>query len=276
MENLLDKEYLHNGTGEIYRELWGNIYTISNYLKPLGGFWTIPYSEEYFSDWMDYLYDTDKTRFDIARNKENVLVRLKNNTKLLIVNDKNDYKNLKDSGLIITLDKPIRKLVGYNYVDIYEMLDYESISKIYDALYINPWINNSLYSYSVKTMLIMNPDIIDYYKKVLINYDIEDSTLLDIEDKRKINDLDNNYMKLYKYVNKLFNDIIKEYNINDEYDIEIFKKTLLKSIINNDTMTNLINEKLNKEYVLKVMINNIIINYKNNRTKKLIKNKFTL
>ena len=273
MNNLLDNEYLHNGTSIIYKELWSKIRMLpldSQYIKPIGGFWTIPYYQNY-SEWIDYLFYHKKEEYYEAIKNDNLLIKLNNNSKLLTISDSNDFKNLRDSKLTLKLNTPIHILNYFDYVNIYEIPDYEKISELYDAVYVKPCSDQSLLPYSVSTMLITNPNAIDYFKPIKIDYYEEDasiySTVKSIGEPQKIQDLEENYIRLVEIIK---NDLLKMITSNNKVCIDELETTLKNKYINNEDTMNLIRKDIDKLHAIRTIINNLMVDIKKEE-KKLLK-----
>ena len=272
MENLLDKEYLHNGTDIIYKELWNKIYmnpANGNYTKPIGGFWTVPFYECY-SEWLDYLYTHDKSMYYNALIKNNLIVKLKNNTKILIIDNENDFKNLKDSNLTIKLNQPIPILKFYDYVNIDEIPDYEKLADLYDAVYVNHNSDDALFLFSVKTMLIINPNSILYYKPVSLTNDEEgEMEILSIGKEETIKPLNRDYYELVSLIKKDFEPLINSITSLD--DLKRIKELIHNKYFNNNYLEYLKGENISISDVVKVIINNIEVDNKDIIRKQLKK-----
>ena len=269
MNKFLDSEYLHNGTNEIYKEMWKKPHVSfdKHFIKPVGGLWTIPYKDYDLNDWMSFLKYNDSDFYDISIGKDNIIVKLKDTTKLLVIEDKNDFKNLKDSGLTKRIDFDYETYNVFRKIIINEILDYNKLLPFYDAIYINPNSDDSLSNFSVYTMLILNPDIIDYYTPIEIDYYNE--KVISIGEKKMIKDLCDEYKKLNEEVKKSFLKKIDDYQKDDINTLFEIKKELQN--IYSKLNFNIYN--INKLALLKIMILNIMSDYTEN--KRLIKNKFT-
>ena len=271
MENLLDKEYLHNGTDIIYKELWNKIYMNpenSNYAKPVGGFWTVEYNET-FSEWIDFLYDRKRSMYYDAVNKKNLILKLKDKSKILTIKDKNDYKNLLNSGLIMKLDTPIKQANIFGYDIIEEIPDYYKIEELYDALYVTPYGDTSLNTFAVNTMLILNPDAIDYFKRIEFLYTTEDDIcsmeVKTIGKKEKIKQITDNYYKLFNLIENEFINKIKS-----SKDLNTIRNILIKEFNSNDKIDLLIRNGIEKTIIIRSIIHNIETKHKD-EIKRLIK-----
>ena len=260
MESLLEKEYFHFGTDNIRKELWLNLYmqtTYYNYSKPVGGLWCSKQNDYILCDWLLYIEDMSQTRHgynydDYVYNKKSSLIKFKNDAKLLTISNENDFKNLKDSGLIKKLEEPIRISNRFDFIYVYELPDYEKIKKIYDLLYVDTFTDKSLYQYSVDTMLAINSDAIEYYRPLKCDY-IE-RQILSIGDKCTIADPSQDYSLLLKYLREIIISKVKQFNDNELYEI---KKKLLKLTLNDKDIIKLIPYNIDKEHALRVAIMNV-------------------
>ena len=259
MNNLLEKEYFHFGTDKIKRELWLNLYMqtkYSNYSKPIGGLWCSKQNKYILCDWLLYIEDMRKSRQDhnyddYVRNKKSSLIKFKEDAKLLTISNKNDFKNLKDSGLIKKLKEPIRIFDIFDFIYITEIPDYEKIKKLYDLLYVDTFTDKSLYQYSVNTMLAINPDAIEYYKPLKCDY--TERRIIEIGDKYTIGKLSNDYSLLLKHIKEIIISKAKYFNDNDLYEM---RKELLKLLLNDKNIIKLIPSDIDKDHALKVAIVN--------------------
>ena len=274
MEELLKHEYLHNGNDIIYKELWNRLYMNPmnhNYIKPVGGLWSVRYNEN-FSEWMDFLFERRPEMYECAKYKNNLLFRLKELSKILIINNENDYKNLKDSGLVIKLDKPIKKLNMYNYDIIEEIPNYDKIQELYDALYVNPFADKSLRTYAVNTMLVINPDAIDYFRTINISFeentDICYLTVNSIEEPQKIQEVSKDYFILLSILKNAF---LKDFNkVKNTEELSRLIKLLEKEYTIDTSIDNLIRTGINKIDIIRSILYNIQVEHKD-IIKKLIK-----
>lgn len=258
MKELLNKEYFHFGTDKIKRELWLNLHILTkypNYMKPLGGLWCSNQNNYILCDWLMYIEDMSELKDgydydDYVCNKNSSLIKFKNNAKLLTINNKNDFKNLRDSGLIKKLKVPIRICNDFDFIYVDEIPDYEKIKKLYDLLYVNSYADKSLYQYSIITMLAINPDVIEYYKPLKCDY--LERKIIEVGEKETINDLSSNYLLLVKFIRQL---IVNDMNIlnNDIYEV---RKQMINELMTNKNIINLIPNDIDKKHALEVAIIN--------------------
>lgn len=276
MDNLVSDEYLHNGNSIIYKELWNKIYMNPinlkhDYAKPVGGFWTVKFYES-FSEWMDFLLRRRPEMYYDAKTKDNLLLKLKDTSKILRIMDKNDFKNLKDSNLTVKLDTPIKKANLFDFVIIDELPNYEKLEEIYDAIYVNPMADISLNTFAVSTMLIMNPNAIDYFKTVKLSFEEEyDTPYMSIESigrPQKIKDVTDNYIKLYELIKKDFiSSIDRMSNIDELHNI---KSMIEDKYMFDNTIDNLIRHGIKKIDIINSILHNLQVEYKDD-IKKLLK-----
>lgn len=239
MSLLLDDEYFHFGTDILYKELWGKIQMIhkSNYTKPIGGLWTSPVNSYYLCDWLRYREFRDRYNFDLfVANQKSSLVKFKSDAKLLNISTENDFKNLKDSGFVTTLDEPIKLYTCDK--PIYELPDYEKISEYYDLMYVDYFVHECFTQYCVNTMLAINSSAVEYYKSLDVDY--LNHTINSISEKKYIIEPNKEYYEFLKYVRELLGSIDAR-----SYDEFIEKLNKLKRSIIEDLEKNFDFSKLN-------------------------------
>lgn len=131
MENLLEKTYIHIGTDQIQKDLWYDVQNQDS--KPIGGLWTSPYIKECVCDWLEYVGEHPECFLRESMTK----------------------------GCMIYFD-PYAKLLNIRNKSK-EDLDFEEISKHYDLFYVHPEINKDFSNWSVRTMYVLNPEVIKRY-----------------------------------------------------------------------------------------------------------------
>jgi len=260
MSKLLENEYFHFGTDNIYKELWLNLqmrHLNDSYTKPIGGLWASNLDNEYISDWLRYVAIKEPHNFDIiVGNKPSCILKFKENAKFLKIENQNDYKNLKDSGFIIELDTPI--ILNKNYIPttITEIPNYEKIAEYYDLIYINAFIQDCFKQFRVNTMLATNPDSIEYYKSIDAYYTAHE--ILSISEKKHIQEPNKEYYEFLKYVRSLFINIEAKTYEEFIYKLDKLKKSILEDLKNNYDLSRLnLKTNLNPEKVLKTITENI-------------------
>lgn len=264
MEKLLEREYFHFGTDNIYKELWMNLQMRklnSSYTKPIGGLWASNLDKYYISDWLRYVEMKEPYNFDmIVGTKPSCIIKFNENSKFLKIENENDYKNLKDSGFIINLEKPL--IINQNYMPttITEIPDYEKIAEHYDLMYINVFLNECFKQYRVDTMLAINPESIEYYKSIDAYYPAHE--ILSISDKKQIIEPNKEYYEFLKYVRTLFTKI--EATTYEEFidKLNKLKESIIDYLKENYDLEKLkLNPIINPNKVIKTAVENI---YKEN------------
>ena len=111
MDKLLKDEYYHLGTNIILKELW--LYPQmpqihKKYIKPIGGLWTSQQNDHTLCDWIGYKEESIEP-FDkeLINHLNSSLIKFKEDSKLIKIENNNDYKNLKDSGFVKILKEPL-------------------------------------------------------------------------------------------------------------------------------------------------------------------------
>lgn len=245
MEKLLQQEFFHFGSNKILKELWLNIQTCqsgTNYIKPYGGIWTSHINSYNICDWLAYKEEKDPINFDIyVGQKTSCLVKFKDDSKLLKIENNNDFKNLKDSGYTKKLETPI-EINRYTYytITIDETIDYDKIANEYDLLYVSNIYEDYFRNYSIVSMLGLNPDSIEYYKSVEADY--LNHQIIKIGEKQYITEPSHDYYDLVNKVRLLFTTINSQ-NYSDfieklskmkkeleEKTIEIIRASNIKSL----------------------------------------------
>lgn len=241
MNQLLKEEYLHIGTDKIFKELWLNIQMeqLVNTSIPYGGFFSSHQNNYSLCDWLEYKIDCNNNEvLYYMYALKSLLVKYKDNSKLLVIETENDYLNLKESGFVKVLEKPIVEYKYYNPTYIYEVLDFDKIIMFYDIIHLNPYSHEYLSPFSVRTMYALTPDCIEYYKPLETN---EDKTkITHVGQKSYIQKPSKGYYVFLNYVKNLMN---KEINYTDYSDFIKQLNYLTKNVI-----TTLKNDK-NNEYL---------------------------
>ena len=257
MKKLLQDEFYHYGCDKILKELWlypqmDQIYT--NYIKPYGGLWTSHQNKYTLSDWISYKEDVDNfDQIESLYYLNSCLIKFKENSKLLSIENENDYKNLKDSGFVKILDKPIIIDKWYYKKCINELLNYEKICEYYELLYINNTAHSNLYNFSIRTMYALTPNSIEYYKPIKVDY--ENHKIIEIKDKQFISEPNDNYYKFIQFVKTLFKDINE--NNYDLYIEELYNEMndIIKYLKNNVESYKF--NDINNLYLIETVVRNI-------------------
>ena len=169
-----NKEYIMIGTNTITKDIFRKVLRpLNNYsFIPNGGFWASEYiDDEKISQWFQYLLNNT----EIIEKKDinsAVIFTLKNNTKLLIIN--NYYQILE----LAKKYPSYHHILGYNdeITERTTSIDFEKLSKHYDCVYIdykniqNENKTNVFREWDINTLLLFNLDCIKEYKQVEITY----------------------------------------------------------------------------------------------------------
>lgn len=232
MDNLLKQEYFHIGSDRIYKELWLDIQTdqIYHFEKPYGGLWAshLRTDDNRLCDWVDFLEEKEPMNLERLSYRKNCLIKFKEDIPFLQVRNKNDFKNLKDSGFV----KDISSNSIYSGQYITETLDYEKISDYYDLLYVRFCAHPSLKKFCINTMLALNCNAIEYYKPIIVNYSKQ--KIIRCDNPLKITEPCQEYYQLVNYIVSNFNDI--KFNGNyEEYirKLNTYKNHLISLITTN-------------------------------------------
>lgn len=273
MNKLLDEEYYLFGTNNIYKELWLNIQMLQNnpnYIKPIGGLWLSHQRNGILCDWISFLESKGEIYYkEYVGSDSSSLVKLKEDCKLLSIQDNTDFKNLKDSALTKKLTVPAKYFNGFDYKTIDEIPDYEKIAELYDSMYVIPYADISLRCFSVPTMLALKAGSIEYYKSLKVDYDNHE--ILSISEKKVIDDYFKNYDELVKYTRDLFNATkIKTFVNYDEYIV--FLNQLKERIVSylNSNLNIDIPEHINKKSLIEAVVGNIYKELYKDEQKRLI------
>ena len=109
----------------------------------------------------------------------------------------------------------------------------------------------------------MNIDCIEYYKSLVCDY--ENNIILRESEKKKIEKIDNCFLKLYEVLESKF----KNKNFSDQIEMDEFRKHILYTLKNDINLLKLIKKDLSSDEVLKTSLNNIA----NKLSKKMILHK---
>ena len=273
MENIKKEEYVHLGCRDIRRDFWldeQSVIADHNYPKSAGGIWTSKKNPHTACDWMEYEMEQSSfyTKYSYYAPIDACLIKLKDTAKVLMLYTKEDFENLKKLGLTIKLDTPIERMGLMDYVYIYELPDYDKIAEKYDAILVNPWIDESLYTYSVVTMYIMNPDAIDYYKPASI--DLASMKLETDNEERKIKPLSSSYFELVSDIERLFTEINAS-NYKEYLDKLIkVRKELVDKVTTDETFKKRVENPEFSYRVLKTIVFNIAAKKYKEKKKELV------
>lgn len=220
MDNILKKEYIHLGTDNIKKELWldRSIDLFHEYnIKPTGGLWC---SELRYGlgDWIEYLKDASPYNFDyVVADKKCSLVKFKENSRLATIKDKSDYEHLIKCGYVKKLNKPYTITINHYDVTIDNIIDYDKFLKDIDLLYVNPNVSNELLLYRVTTLLCLNPNSIEYFKPLSVDYNY--GTIDKVFDKKYVTKPNEDYYNFLKYIKEIFYNLSKDSTLDYLYKL---------------------------------------------------------
>lgn len=154
--NLKDFTLVHHGSDSFDVEKFNKITNNKYRNKPNGGLWTSPLNSEF--GWITWCKVND-FNFEEYSSKSFTL-ELSDDARIFIINSIDDLKKLPTF---------ISKIGGINYITI----DYEKLSKYYDAIYLTikgeqetSWLENfdelSLYGWDCETVLILKTNKLIY------------------------------------------------------------------------------------------------------------------
>lgn len=191
--NTNNYEYAHIGNSDIKKEMYIEI--LNDNAKPYGGFWACPNNkvEGSISDRTDYVLDNIDGKFLRYNEKYGCLFNIKPNSNILYLKKDIDVEEIKSK---------------YSKGDY---IDYEQISKHYDALFVNPYSlsqnlrKTEFNDWNVRSLLIFNLDCIEEYLpfefKVIKNIG---AYITSIGDPKIVNQLPSNYYHIEYLVYQLF------------------------------------------------------------------------
>ena len=153
-----NKTFIHFGTNNYNKEDFKKVKN-SKYLamknKPDGGFWGCEYTpnSEYRSSWEEYVNDIE---WDDMILEKFIKFKIIDNARVLVINNEKDLNELEKK----------YALKSYQFRDFcnHEVLDYEKISKDYDAIYLTEdgFYDNQekMESWCIESLCVFNPNIV--------------------------------------------------------------------------------------------------------------------
>lgn len=168
-------QYLCVGTNIIYKDLFLDV-TNGIKGKPKGGIWATKYTSPYYNEWMEFLkghpsalfYRYPSSPFKLPA----IVITLKEDSSIFIVDSREKLEYLK---------------VKYPTPD--NWIDYTSLAKDYDAIFVdihtalslpNTDERKNLWSFGVTSLIISNPNCIEFYEQAQVQidpYDYEFETM---------------------------------------------------------------------------------------------------
>lgn len=143
-------EYIHYGDKIFNRNKFSKIKNI-NFVKPEGGLWASRIDSKY--GWIDWVKDNN-FRTDEYRNDNYFKFKLNDKAKILIIDSVDILKKL-----------PINRNIPYPIIASWVNLDFEELSKKYDAIEVliskDERLYWELYGWDCDSILIMNEDVIE-------------------------------------------------------------------------------------------------------------------
>lgn len=147
----MGNKYIHYGSSKFDINKFNKIENRSWFTKPDGGFWASNINSEY--SWKDWCLDQE---FMLDELKQNFKFDLSKDSKILKIEDHSQLNDLPE----IKIDKIFNKLLRKTW----KLLDFEELSKNYDAIEVliskDRQLYWDLYGWDCDSILIMNPEII--------------------------------------------------------------------------------------------------------------------
>lgn len=147
----MSKVYSHIGHDQFYKEMFMPIKNIPMFVKPHGGFWGSPLDTA--QSWSAFV---EQENFGKSKYKSCGFKFKLENAKVLTITNAQQLKDLphqKDNDLF-----------GMKLDSLFDQLDYEELSKTYDAIevYVSKdyELYERLYGWDVDSVLVMNPDVV--------------------------------------------------------------------------------------------------------------------
>lgn len=214
-------EFVHIGNFDIKREMFIDI--LNNRTKPYGGFWACPNNsiEGSISDRTDYILENLDDKFLRYNENRGCLFNLKETASILYLLTDDDVKKIK------------KEFSNGNYID------YEKISNIYDAIYINPYSfsyilrQNEFYDWKVRSLVVFNLDCIEEY--VPFEFEIiknKGSYITKVYDPQKIKPLPSNYYYVRNIIYNLLKIKIEKQSTDNIEKIEFELINELRDFVN--------------------------------------------
>ena len=154
------EKYLSVGKSTLNSNLFMNIK--NNGIKPLGGLWATKQDTQKRNSnaWIEHIFENPPILlFKYNNNLDSILLTLEDNANIFILKTQKDLEFLK-----------------INFPSENGLIDYESISKCYDGLFINihQLDVTAMMKFSVNSLILFNLDCINYYQKCKISIESHD------------------------------------------------------------------------------------------------------
>lgn len=142
-------EYTYVGAQKPVKDLYIDVTNGTyNKHKPDGGFWSSPFNNVHgcVCDWTDYMSE-HPSRYMAYGQTNGFLFNIDEDSSIYSITNQQELMHAYQN---------------YSLADG-KYINYEAISEKYDALFVNPTVHNTLRSWSVRTLLIFNMDILTEY-----------------------------------------------------------------------------------------------------------------
>lgn len=140
-------KYIHYGDNKFDINKFNKVLNIPESIKPFGGFWGSRENADF--GWKEWCTDTNFKFKDLSKNLQ---FSLSNDARILIMDNANLLDDLPQNKENHILNK------------LYVTLDFEELSKQYDAIEIliseDERLYELLYGWDCDSILVMNPDVI--------------------------------------------------------------------------------------------------------------------
>lgn len=219
--NTQNYKFVHIGNFNIKKEMFIDI--LNDGVKPYGGFWACPNNniEGSISDRTDYILENLNGKFLRYNENRGCLFNLKETASILYLSTDDDVKKIK------------KEFSNGKYID------YEKISNIYDALYVNPYSfsyslrQNEFYDWNIRSLVIFNLDCIEEY--VPFEFEIIENKgtyITKIYESQHVKPLPTNYYYIRSIIYNLLKIKIGQQKTDKTINIEKIKFELMNELKN--------------------------------------------
>ncbi len=219
--NTQNYKFVHIGNFNIKKEMFIDI--LNDGVKPYGGFWACPNNniEGSISDRTDYILENLNEKFLRYNENRGCLFNLKETASILYLSTDDDVKKIK------------KEFSNGNYID------YEKISNIYDAIYINPYSfsyilrQNEFYDWNIRSLVIFNLDCIEEY--VPFEFEIIENKgayITKTYESQHVKPLPTNYYYIRSIIYNLLKIKIEQQKTDKTINIEKIKFELMNELKN--------------------------------------------
>lgn len=219
--NTQNYKFVHIGNFNIKKEMFIDI--LNDGVKPYGGFWACPNNniEGSISDRTDYILENLNGKFLRYNENRGCLFNLKETASILYLSTDDDVKKIK------------KEFSNGKYID------YEKISNIYDALYVNPYSfsyslrQNEFYDWNIRSLVIFNLDCIEEY--VPFEFELIENKgayITKIYEPQNVKPLPSNYYYIRSIIYNLLKIKIEQQKTDKTINIEKIKFELMNELKN--------------------------------------------